>query len=169
MGLITDLDSGKYAILSDILGDEDHLGDMDFKVTGTADGITACQMDIKIKGLSFDQLREALEQAREGRHHIRKAMLTEILSLVTTTRTTHHALCLWKFLVTAWRHHWPRWKDHPRDSGRDRNHHQHRRCGRQGHGRNRASDKAAIDAALTRIKQIAFPPTSKSGRSTKAR
>ena len=78
MGLITDQESGKYAILSDILGDEDHLGDMDFKVTGTADGITACQMDIKIKGLSFDQLREALEQAREGRHHIREAMLTEI-------------------------------------------------------------------------------------------
>ena len=78
MGLITDQESGKYAILSDILGDEDHLGDMDFKVTGTAEGITACQMDIKIKGLSFDQLREALEQAREGRHHIRKAMLTEI-------------------------------------------------------------------------------------------
>ena len=77
-GLITDQESGKYAILSDILGDEDHLGDMDFKVTGTADGITACQMDIKIKGLSFDQLREALEQAREGRHHIREAMLTEI-------------------------------------------------------------------------------------------
>ena len=70
MGLITDLESGKYAILSDILGDEDHLGDMDFKVTGTADGITACQMDIQIKGLNFDQLREALEQAREGRHHI---------------------------------------------------------------------------------------------------
>jgi polyribonucleotide nucleotidyltransferase len=75
MGLITDKDSGKYVVLSDILGDEDHLGDMDFKVTGTEKGITACQMDIKIKGLSFQQLREALEQAREGRHHIRREML----------------------------------------------------------------------------------------------
>jgi polyribonucleotide nucleotidyltransferase len=75
MGLITDQESGKYVVLSDILGDEDHLGDMDFKVTGTEHGITACQMDIKIKGLSFQQLREALAQAREGRHHIRREML----------------------------------------------------------------------------------------------
>lgn len=70
MGLISDADSGKYAVLSDILGDEDHLGDMDFKVTGTADGITACQMDIKVKGLSYEILVKALKQAREGRLHI---------------------------------------------------------------------------------------------------
>ena len=70
MGMISDSKSGKYAILSDILGDEDHLGDMDFKVTGTKDGITACQMDIKIDGLSFDVLKEALNQAKEGRLHI---------------------------------------------------------------------------------------------------
>ncbi|MFT3737861.1 MAG: polyribonucleotide nucleotidyltransferase [Breznakibacter sp.] len=69
MGLITDKD-GKYAVLSDILGDEDHLGDMDFKVTGTADGITATQMDIKIDGLSYEVLEKALAQAREGRLHI---------------------------------------------------------------------------------------------------
>jgi len=68
MGLISDGD--KYAVLSDILGDEDHLGDMDFKVTGTADGITACQMDIKIKGLSYEILVNALKQARDGRLHI---------------------------------------------------------------------------------------------------
>jgi len=68
MGLITD--GKEYAVLSDILGDEDHLGDMDFKVTGTADGITACQMDIKIKGLSYEILVKALKQAREGRLHI---------------------------------------------------------------------------------------------------
>ena len=68
MGLISDGD--KYAVLSDILGDEDHLGDMDFKVTGTADGITACQMDIKIKGLTYEILVKALKQAREGRLHI---------------------------------------------------------------------------------------------------
>jgi polyribonucleotide nucleotidyltransferase len=70
MGLISDAASGKYAVLSDILGDEDHLGDMDFKVTGTADGITACQMDIKVKGLSYEILVNALQQARAGRLHI---------------------------------------------------------------------------------------------------
>jgi polyribonucleotide nucleotidyltransferase len=70
MGLITDVQSGKYAVLSDILGDEDHLGDMDFKVTGTADGITACQMDIKVKGLSYEILTKALYKAKEGRLHI---------------------------------------------------------------------------------------------------
>ena len=70
MGLITDTETGKYAVLSDILGDEDHLGDMDFKVTGTADGITACQMDIKVKGLSYEILVKALKQARDGRLHI---------------------------------------------------------------------------------------------------
>lgn len=70
MGLITDTETGKYAVLSDILGDEDHLGDMDFKVTGTADGITACQMDIKVKGLSYEILVNALKQARDGRLHI---------------------------------------------------------------------------------------------------
>ena len=70
MGLISDAESGKYAVLSDILGDEDHLGDMDFKVTGTSDGITACQMDIKIKGLSYEILINALKQARDGRLHI---------------------------------------------------------------------------------------------------
>ena len=68
MGLISDGD--RYAVLSDILGDEDHLGDMDFKVTGTRDGITACQMDIKIKGLSYEILVKALQQARAGRLHI---------------------------------------------------------------------------------------------------
>ncbi len=68
MGLITD--GEKYAVLSDILGDEDHLGDMDFKVTGTEDGITACQMDIKVKGLSYEILTNALMQARDGRMHI---------------------------------------------------------------------------------------------------
>ncbi len=68
MGLISD--GERYAVLSDILGDEDHLGDMDFKVTGTEDGITACQMDIKIKGLSYEILVNALQQARDGRLHI---------------------------------------------------------------------------------------------------
>ena len=70
MGFITDAETGKYAVLSDILGDEDHLGDMDFKVTGTEKGITACQMDIKIKGLSVEILTNALNQAKAGRAHI---------------------------------------------------------------------------------------------------
>ena len=66
MGMISDSETGKYSILSDILGDEDHLGDMDFKVTGTEQGITACQMDIKIDGLSYEVLQEALTQAKRG-------------------------------------------------------------------------------------------------------
>ena len=80
MGLITDAErpNDRYAILTDILGDEDHLGDMDFKVTGTADGITATQMDIKVDGLSYDVLEKALEQARRGRMHIMGEMLKVI-------------------------------------------------------------------------------------------
>ena len=70
MGLIMDEDTGKYAVLSDILGDEDHLGDMDFKVTGTEKGIVACQMDLKINGLKWEVLTQALDQAKEARLHI---------------------------------------------------------------------------------------------------
>ena len=76
MGLITDND--KYAVLSDILGDEDHLGDMDFKITGTSEGITSCQMDIKIKGLSYEILSKALNQAKIGRLKILDEMLKTI-------------------------------------------------------------------------------------------
>jgi polyribonucleotide nucleotidyltransferase len=78
MGLITRSSDNKYAILTDILGDEDHLGDMDFKVTGTRDGICGVQMDIKIDGLSMDVMREALEQARKGRLHILEAMYASV-------------------------------------------------------------------------------------------
>ena len=84
MGMISDSESGKYAILSDILGDEDHLGDMDFKVTGTSEGITACQMDIKVDGLSYDVLAKALNQAKEGRLHI----LNEMAKSITEPRDT---------------------------------------------------------------------------------
>lgn len=87
MGLITNADNSKYTILSDILGDEDHLGDMDFKVTGTSKGITACQMDIKIKGLSMNMVREALEQAREGRLHI----LGEMMKTMSEPREDYKA------------------------------------------------------------------------------
>jgi polyribonucleotide nucleotidyltransferase len=82
MGLITNTETGKFAILSDILGDEDHLGDMDFKVTGTVDGITACQMDIKVDGLPYEVLEQALEQARQGRFHI----LGEMAKTISTPR-----------------------------------------------------------------------------------
>ena len=81
MGLITDA-TGNFAVLSDILGDEDHLGDMDFKVTGTKDGITACQMDIKVDGLTFEILEQALNQAKEGRLHI----LNEISKTISEPR-----------------------------------------------------------------------------------
>lgn len=86
MGLITD-DKGKYAVLSDILGDEDHLGDMDFKVTGTKDGITACQMDLKVHGLSYDVMKQALEQAKQGRLHI----LGEMTKTISTPREEYKA------------------------------------------------------------------------------
>lgn len=85
MGLITDTKTGKYAILSDILGDEDHLGDMDFKVTGTKDGITATQMDIKVGGLSYEVLAKALEQAKQGRMHI----LGKILETIPEPRANY--------------------------------------------------------------------------------
>lgn len=81
MGLILEKD-GSFAVLSDILGDEDHLGDMDFKVTGTEDGITACQMDIKVGGLTFEILETALNQARDGRLHI----LGEMAKTITSPR-----------------------------------------------------------------------------------
>ncbi|MFN3802664.1 polyribonucleotide nucleotidyltransferase [Belliella pelovolcani] len=79
MGMISDAKTGKYSILSDILGDEDHLGDMDFKVTGTEKGITACQMDLKVEGLDYNVLKEALYQAKEGRLHILRE-ITKTLS-----------------------------------------------------------------------------------------
>ncbi len=83
MGLITD--GERFAVLSDILGDEDHLGDMDFKVTGTEDGITACQMDIKVDGLRYEILEQALEQARQGRMHI----LGEMAKTITEPRADY--------------------------------------------------------------------------------
>ena len=85
MGLITDAGNEKFSVLSDILGDEDHLGDMDFKVTGTRDGITACQMDIKVDGLSYEILQQALEQARRGRLHI----LDKIAETITEPRSDY--------------------------------------------------------------------------------
>lgn len=80
MGLISDTKTNRFAVLSDILGDEDHLGDMDFKVTGTKDGITACQMDIKVDGMPYQVLSDALEQAKQGRLHILDEMAKAIVS-----------------------------------------------------------------------------------------
>jgi len=88
MGLISDSETGQYAVLSDILGDEDHLGDMDFKVTGTAEGITACQMDMKVYGLSYEILEKALAQAKEGRLHILGKM-TEALNAPREEMKSH--------------------------------------------------------------------------------
>ncbi len=85
MGLITDKDSDKFAVLSDILGDEDHLGDMDFKVTGTSKGITATQMDIKVDGLPYEVLSQALHQAKKGREHI----LDKILDVIAEPRSEY--------------------------------------------------------------------------------
>ncbi|XWN34725.1 MAG: polyribonucleotide nucleotidyltransferase [Roseivirga sp.] len=87
MGLITDPATGKFAVLSDILGDEDHLGDMDFKVAGTEKGITACQMDIKVAGLSYEILQKALKQSRAGRLHI----LAEMNQVMAQPRQAYKA------------------------------------------------------------------------------
>lgn len=97
MGLISDAETGKYAVLSDILGDEDHLGDMDFKITGSSKGITACQMDIKVEGLSFEILKNALYQAREGRAHI----LGEMMKTLDKTREDYkpHAPRIISFII----------------------------------------------------------------------
>jgi polyribonucleotide nucleotidyltransferase len=97
MGLITDSGSDKHMVLSDILGDEDHLGDMDFKVTGTSKGVTACQMDIKIDGLSMELLTKALHQAKEGRAHI----LAEMMKTMDTSNTDYkpHAPRIISFMI----------------------------------------------------------------------
>lgn len=160
MGLITDPESGKYAILSDILGDEDHLGDMDFKVTGTSKGLTACQMDIKIEGLSFEILKKALYQARDGRAHI----LNEMLKTIDKPREDYkpHAPRIISFII-------------PKDmigavigpGGKIIQDIQNttntevviEEIDKGGKVDIVSSNKADIDAAEKRIKDIAFPPT----------
>lgn len=93
MGMISDPETGRYAILSDILGDEDHLGDMDFKMTGTAKGLTATQMDIKIDGLSYEVLEKALAQAAEGRAHIR-GIMEQVLTEAKEDLKPHAPRCV---------------------------------------------------------------------------
>lgn len=163
MGMISDPD-GRYAILSDILGDEDHLGDMDFKVTGTEKGITATQMDMKVDGLSYDVLAEALEQARQGRLHI----LGEMMKTLSEPREDYkeHAPRIVTFEV-------------PKESigpiigpgGRVIQEIQ-AETGAQvsideidgvGKVEVMSENKAALDGAVDRIKAIAFPPTAEVG------
>lgn len=163
MGMISDPD-GKYAILSDILGDEDHLGDMDFKVTGSAKGITATQMDMKIDGLSYEVLAQALEQARAGRMHI----LGEMMKTMDKPRADYkdHA----PRIVTI---------EIPKETigpvigpgGRVIQEIQaetkttivlEEKDG-VGHVQIMSDNKAGIDAALARVKAIAFPPQAEVG------
>ena len=159
MGLITDEGSDKYAILSDILGDEDHLGDMDFKVTGTSTGITACQMDIKIKGLSMKMLREALMQAKDGREHI----LGEILKVIDAPRSDYkeHAPRIISFEVptdTIGAIIGPGGKiiqEIQADTGATISIDE---VDGKGIVEISAGDKSSIDAAEKKVKDIAFPP-----------
>lgn len=163
MGMISDPD-GRYAILSDILGDEDHLGDMDFKVTGTEKGITATQMDMKVEGLSYEVLGEALEQARQGRLHI----LGEMMKTLSEARDDYkdHAPRIVTFEV-------------PKESigpiigpgGRVIQEIQ-AETGAQvsideidgiGKVEVMSDDKASLEGAVERIKAIAFPPTAEIG------
>ena len=160
MGLITDKESGKYAVLSDILGDEDHLGDMDFKVTGTETGITACQMDMKIQGISMDVLREALEQACEGRHHIRK----EMMKVISEPRDDFkpHAPRIISFSVpgdTIGAIIGPGGKIIQELQAETNTNISIEDIDGEGRVEVAASDKEAIEEAVKRVKAIAFPPT----------
>lgn len=159
MGLITD-ENGKYAVLSDILGDEDHLGDMDFKVTGTSKGITACQMDIKVQGLSFEVLTEALHQAKEGRHHI----LNEMLKTIDKPREDYkpHAPRIVSITIpqdTIGAVIGPGGKIIQEIQKETETTISIDEVDGQGVVEIAADNKPAIDAALGRVKAIAFPPT----------
>jgi polyribonucleotide nucleotidyltransferase len=159
MGLITNEMGTKYAILSDILGDEDHLGDMDFKVTGTVNGIVACQMDLKINGLSYEVLAKALDQAKAGRLHI----LGEMAKTIAAPREDYkpHAprivtIRIDKEYIGAVIG--PGGKiiqEMQRETGATISIEE---VGNQGVVQIFADDKAAIDAAVGRIKAIAMKP-----------
>ncbi|MBB2148555.1 polyribonucleotide nucleotidyltransferase [Pedobacter gandavensis] len=159
MGLITDEKTGKYAILSDILGDEDHLGDMDFKVTGTEKGIVACQMDLKINGLKWEVLTNALNQAKEARLHI----LNEMKKTISAPREDYkdHAprivsLTIDKEFIGAVIG--PGGKiiqEMQRETGASISIEE---VGNKGIVEIFADNKAAIDAAVTRINAIAAKP-----------
>jgi polyribonucleotide nucleotidyltransferase len=159
MGLITNAEGSKYAVLSDILGDEDHLGDMDFKVTGTEKGIVACQMDLKINGLSYEVLAKALDQAKAGRLHI----LNEMSKTISTPREDYKEfaprivqLKIDKEFIGAIIG--PGGKiiqEMQRETGATINIEE---VDNQGIVQIFAADKAAIDAAVSRIRAIASKP-----------
>ncbi len=157
MGLITD-EAGKYAVLSDILGDEDHLGDMDFKVTGTSKGITACQMDLKIHGLNYSMLEEALGQARAGRLHI----LGELLKAIDKPRADYkdHAPRIVAFEVpkdTIGAIIGPGGKIIQEIQRETNTTIMIEEINDKGHVQIMSANKADIDKALARVKGIAFP------------
>ena len=165
MGLVMNSE-GKYAVLSDILGDEDHLGDMDFKITGTAEGITACQMDIKVDGLPYEVLTEALEQARAGRLHILnkltetiaepRAELKESAPRVESFRVPNDMIGAiigpgGKIIQQI-----------QKDTGATITIEEDPKTG-EGMVQILAEGKEAMDGALKAVKQIAFPPTVEEG------
>jgi polyribonucleotide nucleotidyltransferase len=159
MGLITNEMGTKYAILSDILGDEDHLGDMDFKVTGTVNGIVACQMDLKINGLSYEVLAKALDQAKAGRLHI----LGEMAKTIEQPREDYkpHAPRIVtiridkEFIGAVIGPGGKIIQEMQRETGATISIEE---VGNQGVVQIFADDKAAIDAAVSRIKAIAMKP-----------
>lgn len=160
MGLITDEDSDKYMVLSDILGDEDHLGDMDFKVTGTRKGITACQMDIKVKGLSAALLTEALEQAKDGRLHI----LDKLEEELSTHRDDYkpHAPRIISFEIPTdmiGAVIGPGGKIIQEIQADTETTISIDEYDGKGHVEIASADKASLDAAEKRVKDIVFPPT----------
>jgi polyribonucleotide nucleotidyltransferase len=160
MGLVTDPESGKYRILSDILGDEDHLGDMDFKVTGTAAGITACQMDIKVKGLSMEVLTEALNQAKEGRLHI----LDKIVETMAQPNADYkpHAPRIVAFEIptdTIGAVIGPGGKIIQEIQASTEATISIDEVDGKGYVQISATNKASIDAAVSRVRNICFPPT----------
>jgi polyribonucleotide nucleotidyltransferase len=165
MGLVMNKE-GKYAVLSDILGDEDHLGDMDFKITGTAEGITACQMDIKVDGLPYEVLIEALEQAKAGRLHILgkitetiaepRADLKPAAPRVESFKVPNDAIGAiigpgGKIIQQI-----------QKDTGATVTIQEDEKTG-EGIVQILAQGKEAMDAALKSVKQIAFPPTVEEG------
>lgn len=164
MGLITEKGVKEYAVLSDILGDEDHLGDMDFKVTGTRKGITACQMDIKIEGLSYDMLKQALEQAKQGRLHI----LGEMEKTISKPREDYkpHAPRIVSIEIPGdmiGAVIGPGGKVIQEIQKETKTVIVIEETPKGGRVDIVASDKASIDAAMRRVKNIVFPPTAEIG------
>lgn len=165
MGLVMN-EEGKYAVLSDILGDEDHLGDMDFKITGTAEGITACQMDIKVDGLPYEVLIEALEQAKAGRLHILGKITETIAEPRTELKPAAPRVESFKVPNDAiGAIIGPGGKiiqQIQKDTGATVTIEEDEKTG-EGIVQILAEGKEAMDAALKSVRQIAFPPTVEEG------